>query len=149
MLSTRKKFNQWKNKKISSYGETDKDDRGMVIAMLEGEFDIKPCDNWFMLFHNNRVVDHIGYPPKLTRRSCSVFDIVHRPDISWKMNDEYYIVEIDGKIHNIKVSDTLKRNKHYDDADINYIVINKEDCKVEGKDWLIELRKELNKVLLK
>ena len=138
-------------KKFDSMDDMDADDRNVVIELLDTKYNIKANDNWFMYFHNDNVVDYDKLPP--VGHGKYVFDTVHRPDVSWcvdtAIGKQYYIIEIDGSVHNKYVTKTLRRNRDYDRCgDIVYFVINKEDCKTEKLDWFDELDKELNKVLL-
>lgn len=88
--------------------------------------------------------------PDLTIFDRNAFDILVAPDrgveIYRAINPIRLIVEVDGGVHNRKMSKTVMRNNHYREANIHYIAVNKLDCEESGIDWKDAIRKEIRRV---
>lgn len=101
---------------------------------------------WYLLFDKEQEKLH-KWSESITKEEAKDY-IVKNPDIMfWYKTCGLVIIEVDGAVHDRKVSKTVARNKLYRDAHIKLIVVNLADLK--ELDMTIEnyLDKELTRYL--
>lgn len=101
---------------------------------------------WYLLFDKEKEKLH-KWTNSVTKEEAKDY-IVKNPDIMfWYKTCGLVIIEVDGAVHDRKVSKTVARNKLYRDAHIKLIVVNLADLK--ELDMTIEnyLDKELTRYL--
>jgi len=124
------KFNQVKNHKINQNPKTD----GEKLAGLE-KFIHKIMPYWsvivepFILFTKGED-EFVSWETFLTQSMVEKY-LIHPPDLLLIDNGKMIILELDGKIHDIKTEKTDKRNKRCELNNIPYIVVNEADLRVK------------------
>ena len=70
------------------------------------------------------------------------------PDLTLFVNKKFLCcVEIDGRVHDVKIDDTDKRNKEYADAGVDLLVVNKAEVKLNNTNIFEFIEAELSKRL--
>lgn len=88
---------------------------------------------WYLCFKDEKL---IKYAESLTKDDVKEYKVRNPDLLLWHKKFGLLIIEVDGAVHDRKVSKTLERNDQYRKAGIKFIVINLADLK--------ELKKNIN-----
>ena len=82
---------------------------------------------WYLLF--NPAGKLFKFAESVTKEEAEQYKIKNPDIIFWHKKTGLVIVEVDGAVHDRKVSKTLERNELYENAGIKFFVINLADAK--------------------
>lgn len=126
-------------------GQNDLEDQISLKQYLVSELGFKVKRDWWICFRDD-YIHSISETILESYLDSNPGLIIRHPDLMFYYRDRLTIVEIDGKAHDHYVTKTVDRNKLYRDHDIQLIVLNKSELKLQNKTLLEGLQDGLKRL---
>ena len=144
-----RKWNQFLSKRFREADKNDTFDLLNIQKHLKTRYGISTKKEYFFLF-NKSTSELVRIKEYVTEHEAYKFK-VRCPDL-YVYNSKgklVCVIELDGKVHDVKTERTLKRNSDYMYAEIPMIVINQQDLLEEQKSKIICWKDKLHQGLVR
>ena len=125
-------------------GQNDLDDL-IIICQYLTRVGFVPKREHYMTFENGGL-DMVGESIGMEYINTHPNIKIRHPDILFNTDGGYIVIEVDGKAHDHYVTNTNERNELYKKANIELIVLNKQELKLQGLSLIDGVRRGLTRI---